>query len=168
MRDLLKFEFFFAEKDAFQNEVRDEVCLHDSNWEERLNGGPEAVLNVLRQFRPFNAHLVLRPFLESYRVVGDMLERLAEDAPTKDEILTRCLALGKQYSLQRRIHSDESVSKVLFATALRLADNRDLLSRARPKLHEARRDFAREIRAVIRRVDAIEALARTRKLGLLE
>ena len=40
--------------------------------------------------------------------------------------LNDCLALGKQYSLQRRIKSAESVSKVLFATALKLAENREL------------------------------------------
>jgi glycerol-3-phosphate O-acyltransferase len=168
LRDLLKFEFFFAEKDAFQDEVRNEVRLHDRDWEERLNGGPAAALDILRRFRPFSAHRVLRPFLESYRIVGDMLERTGEEQTSQEDLIGRCLALGKQYSLQRRIHSDESVSKVLFATALRLAANRGLLTSERPDLAEGRHTFAREIRAIIRRVDAIDALAATRILGLLQ
>src|SRR5439155_984208 len=36
LRDLLKFEFFFAEKDAFREELREEVGLHDAQWESRL------------------------------------------------------------------------------------------------------------------------------------
>jgi glycerol-3-phosphate O-acyltransferase len=109
----------------------------------------------------------LRPFLESYRVVADLLaatppaEEIQEDA-----LLSRCLGLGKQYRLQRRIRSAESVSKVLFATALRLARNRQLLGRE-PDVEQRRQALASEIRAWIRRVDAVDALAASRRAGLI-
>jgi len=168
LRDLLKFEFFFAERDVFRAELRDEVALHDPGWEVQLAAGGDAVRAIVRCFKPFNAHRTLRPFLEAYRVVGDALERHPAPAPVVEaELIATCLALGKQYRLQRRIRHEESVSKVLFATALRLAANRDLLAPA-PDLEERRRAFAAAIRAVIRRVDAIEALAFSRLAGVID
>ena len=113
------------------------------------------------------AHLILRPFLEAYRVVSDALA--AEDAAEVDEerFLADCLALGRQYQLQKRICNAESVSKVFFATALRLARNRGL-SDADAELAVRRRDFAGEIRETIVRIDAIEALAAGRRAGLID
>ena len=56
---------------------------------------------------------------------------------------------------------------MLFETALRLARNRELLDPAPPDLAERRRAFAEEIRAAIRRIDAIELLATSRVAGLI-
>ena len=131
--------------------------------------GGDAVRAIVRRFKPFNAHRVLRPFLEAYRVVGDALER--QDAATpvdENAFLSTCLALGKQYRLQRRIRREESVSKVLFGTAVRLARNYNLLTPDGDELVDRRRTFARDIRAVIRRIDAIEALAASRVAGLID
>jgi glycerol-3-phosphate O-acyltransferase len=169
LRDLLKFEFFFAEKEEFRSELHREVSLHDPDWEAQVARGPGEIQALLRRFRPFSAHRVLRPFLESYRVVGDALSLLPADASFEQAaFLSRCLALGKQYRLQRRIRSDESVSKVLFETALRLARNRGLVGQAGADLGARRRAFAEEIRGAIRRVDAIGALAATRLAGVIE
>jgi glycerol-3-phosphate O-acyltransferase len=169
LRDLLKFEFFFTDKDAFRHELREEMAVHDPSWEAALSGGPEAVVALVRRFKPFNAHRVLRPFLEAYRVVSDALERHAPLQPVDESsFLTTCLALGKQYRLQRRLRRTESVSKVLFASALRLARNRDLLEPGAADLVERRRAFAADLRAVIRRIDAIDALAASRLAGVIE
>jgi len=169
LRDLLKFEFFFAEKDAFREEVRAEIQLHDPDWERRLGEGPAAIEAMLRRFRPFSAHRVLRPFVEAYRVVADALERRRPENPLREEEFLRgCLALGQQYVLQRRIVSPESVSQVLFATALNLARNRGLVEPGSDELAERRRAFARELRDVTRRVDAMEALVAARHAGLID
>jgi glycerol-3-phosphate O-acyltransferase len=82
--------------------------------------------------------------------------------------LSKCLAWGKQYRLQRRIRGTESVSNVLFATALRLARNRGLLQAEAPDLAALRHAWAQEISDAIRGVDAIGALATTRLAGLIE
>ena len=168
LRDLLKFEFFFADKERFQEELAREVGLHVADWQRRLAGGPEEIHGLVRRFRPFTAHRVLRPFLEAYRVVADELERL-EPAASFDEaaFLKSCMARGRQYQLQRRIQSAESVSNVLFASALKLARNRALVNGERPNPPERRNAFAGELRDVIRRVDAIAALAASRRAGLI-
>jgi len=169
LRDLLKFEFFFAEKDEFRRELREEMRLHDPEWETRLSGGASAIHALLRRIRPLSAHRVLRPFLEAYRVVADALAQRAPDVAFDEKaFLSQCLAWGKQYRLQRRIRSTESVSKVLFETALRLARNRNLLDPGTADLVSRRRAFADELRDAIRRVDAVGALAASRLAGLIE
>jgi glycerol-3-phosphate O-acyltransferase len=169
LRDLLKFDFFFAEKDAYRGELRAELALHDPQWERRLAGGAGEVQVLLRGMQPLNACLVLRPFLDAYRVVADALLQQPPDAPVDDgPFLGRCLALGRQYQLQRRVRSPESVSKVLFETALKLARNWGLLDTGAAETAARRREFADGIRDALRRTDAIAALAATRRAGLLE
>jgi glycerol-3-phosphate O-acyltransferase len=174
LRDLLKFEFFFAEKDAFRTELRAEIAGQDPEWEASLAAGGAAIRTLIQRFKPFSAHRVLRPFVDAYRVVGDALERLDPGSPFDEAaFLASCIALGKQYDLQRRVRSHESVSKVLFATALRLARNRGVVPTAPSTetardLAASRRAFADEIRAAVRRVDAIDALVASRRAGLID
>jgi len=169
LRDLLKFEFFFAEKEGFRAELRQELTIQKKDWQRHLGGGSEAVRELLRAFRPFNAHRVLRPFLEAYRLVGDHLERWDTARPVDAAgFVSECTGLGRQYHLQQRIRSASSVSQVLIRTALDLAANRGLLDPATPDVAGARRAFAEEIRGVIRRIDAIETLHASRRVGLID
>jgi len=169
LRDLLKFEFFFEDRDAFRGTLRRELAERDPSWEETLARSADGAHELVKRSRPFNSHRVLRPFLEAYRVVAD---RLAQTPPgtVVDErgFLDACLGLGRQYHLQRRIHSGESVSKVLFESALKLADNRGLVHSAEPEIEKWRRVFAEQIRSALRRIDAVEALAASRRAGLID
>jgi hypothetical protein len=56
---------------------------------------------------------------------------------------------------------------VLYATALKLASNRGLLVAGTEGLAARRAEFAAELRLVIRRVDAVAALAASRRAGLI-
>jgi glycerol-3-phosphate O-acyltransferase len=60
------------------------------------------------------------------------------------------------------------VSQVLIRSALQLAENRDLLVAGAPELRERRRVFAEEIRDVLRRIDAVDALAAARRARLID
>ena len=169
LRDLLKFEFFFPDRERFLAELRREIAGHDPDWERRLEEGPEEIYALVRRFRPLAAHRVARPFLESYRIVADALVHWGPERPIdRAELLKNCLALGKQYTLQRRIRSAESVSKSYFETALRLADNYKLLGSDGEELAERRRAFATELASAVRRIDAIDALAAARRAGVAE
>jgi len=80
LRDLLKFEFFFAEKEVFRSEIR-----RSSRCTIRLGGAPRrrgAANVILRRVKPFHAHRILRPFLEAYRVVADALETAIPPRPS--------------------------------------------------------------------------------------
>jgi glycerol-3-phosphate O-acyltransferase len=166
VRDLLKFEFFFPDRERFLADLAAEVAYHDPEWEARLRGGAEDVFGLVRHFRPLSSHRVARPFLESYRVLAETLVRWGTEKPVdKKELLDQCIALAKQWVLQRRIHNAESVSKSYFETALRLAENRKLLAGG-GDLDERRRAFAGELASAVRRIDAVDALAAARRSGV--
>ena len=162
LRDLLKFEFFFSEKDVYREEVHQELAHRDPAWEERLDEGAEAVRELLRRLRILRAHWSLRPFLEAYQVVADVLA-LAEDPLDSKVAIEQSMALGKQYRLQNRIAAEESVSQVLFGSAYQLAENRGLADE--DTTAEEVRAFGDEIRDVLRRGAVIESLATRRWAG---
>ncbi len=168
LRDLLKFEFFFSSKAEFRARLDRDMKLHVDDWQARLAAGADDANAVVRSIRPFNAHRVLRPFLEAYQVVGDVLAAAPVDKDLEvAKVVSDAMALGKQYRLQRRIERTESVSKILFQTALKLAANRKLLVAGDEALAEARRAFAEELRTAARRCEAIDTLARSRRAGLI-
>ncbi|NNC90900.1 MAG: glycerol-3-phosphate 1-O-acyltransferase [Acidimicrobiia bacterium] len=159
LRDLLKYEFFFSEKDIYREEVHQELAYRDSAWEERLDGDPERIRKLLRKMRILRSQWVLRPFMEAYGVVADVLA-VAEEPIDRKTAIDRSLALGKQYRLQNRIAAEESVSKTVFESAFQLAGNRGLLG------EEWSADeigaFSDEIRDVLRRIAVIDSLASLR------
>jgi glycerol-3-phosphate O-acyltransferase len=168
VRDLLKFEFFFAEKEAFRGEIARELRLSDPEWEAQVRAGSEEIRRLLRRFRPFSSHRILRPFVEAYGIAAELLVREAPREPVDEaRFVERCMGLGRQYHLQRRIHSAASVSQSIFRSALELARNRGLLAAGGPELAASRRAFAEEVRAAIRRVEAVDALAASRRAGLI-
>jgi glycerol-3-phosphate O-acyltransferase len=159
LRDLLKFDFFFARKRTFSEEIREELALLDRDWERRA-AEPEAAWAVLSGAPLHLAHRVLRPFLEAYQVVADRLAaRGSDEAVEEKAFLTECIGVAGQYRLQRRLYSPESISKELFGAALRLAANRDLLDPGGDDVCERRRAFADELRGEVRRVEKVRDLA---------
>jgi glycerol-3-phosphate O-acyltransferase len=166
LRDLLKFEFFFPEKEAFRQEIRQVLHLGHRHWEKRIETFELDPQDIVRRTRPYMSHRVLRPFLESYRVAADQLTMIPLDVEFDEKcFLKDCLGLGRQYELQKRIHAADSVSKALFQTALKLATNRHLFESDHGDLRVSRQAFADEIRDAVRRVDIIVALAAGRRAG---
>jgi glycerol-3-phosphate O-acyltransferase len=159
LRDLLKFDFFFARKRRYSEEIRAEMAWLDAEWEQRPMV-PESARAMLAAAPVHLAHRVLRPFLEASMVVADVLaDRDPGEEADRAGLLRECIGRGRQYQLQRNLHSPESVSKELFESALRLAANRDLVAPGDEGLRERRAAFAEEIRAEVRRVEAVAALA---------
>src|SRR5262249_32949906 len=113
LRDLLKFEFFFARKSEFASELREELAIFDPGWDTR--SGPEEVWTRLTASRLYVAHRVLRPYLDAYAVVADRLAARPPDRDVEEKAFLReCLGAGRQHLLQRRIASAESISIELF------------------------------------------------------
>jgi glycerol-3-phosphate O-acyltransferase len=164
LRDLLKFEFFFSDKDEFRQEIWNELLHQDGRWPKRVLQGEARQL--LRELHPLTSYWVLRPYLEAYQVVADVLAAHSPYVAINDrKFLAECLALGKQYRLQRRIQGDESVSQVLFASALKLAENRGLLDVDDPECGTSRKAFVAEVRETLDRIDSIAALSAGRRAG---
>jgi|HubBroStandDraft_5_1064220.scaffolds.fasta_scaffold25079_2 glycerol-3-phosphate O-acyltransferase len=163
LRDLLKFEFYFKDRDEHRRQVREEMDRQDTDWEELLRAGPAGADALLGRMRPLVSHLLVRPFVEAYRLVAEVLvhDAPADDAPASAydaEVIKRALGLGRQYVAQRRLRSSESVSVLLFQTALQLMRNRGLLE-AGSDVAERRDVFLAELRDLLKRLDQIEDLA---------
>jgi glycerol-3-phosphate O-acyltransferase len=153
LRDLLKFEFFFSAREEFEQEIRNELADHDPNLKKHLETGDTAA--ILDSFRPFVSHAILRPFFEAYRVVGDILEKHAyETGVTQETIRPQALDLGKQYVLQGLVAKPESVSKVLFDSALNLAENRGLFIDG-PTSVVDRQAFSAELRDTVEHLEML-------------
>src|SRR5581483_5239718 len=72
LRDLLKFEFFFANKAEFAEGLRAELAILDPEWE-RKSADPTAIATALADLPLLLGHRVLGSFLEAYMVVADHL-----------------------------------------------------------------------------------------------
>jgi glycerol-3-phosphate O-acyltransferase len=169
LRDLFKFEFFFAPKPEFAQELREELAMLDPSWEQRA-GEPTEIWAGLGALRLHLAHRVLRPFAEAYQVVADQLAAQPPGVALDEKrFLTDCIGVARQYRLQQRIHSPESISKELFATAWQLAVSRGLLDPGAPggagvspdmeELDQKRQAFAAELAEIVRRIGVVERLA---------
>jgi glycerol-3-phosphate O-acyltransferase len=160
LRDMLKYEFFFPDKETFRAELIQELSLIDPDWRS-YDGDIARTRKLLRQSRFLCAHRVLRSFVDAQWVVAERLAEHDPDTPVdQDALLDRCAAVGQQLLLQGKLHGPESLSRELFASAVRLASNRGLLApntdEGGPDLRERRRAFAAEIRGVVERVVAID------------
>lgn len=156
LRDLLKFEFFFPGRDQFEQDLRSELRITAGADLDTIDR--DEASRLLASARPHVAHLVLRPFLDAYLVLADRLAEQGDQAVNEEDLLQETLAVGKQWALQRRIASAESVSLELYKTALALARHRHLLE-AGDDVSARREAFAAEIADSVRRVALIGELA---------
>lgn len=166
LRQLLKFDFFFASRAEFSDELIAEVSLIDSAWEGRQVREPivtRAQIDLwFERSKPHLAHIILRPFFDAYRVVADQLARWPHDREVDEELLLeRCLGFGQQQVLQAKLHSAESVTLELFRNALKLADNKGVLKGTGREVHARRRVFADNLRGII---EDLETLARMQRV----
>jgi glycerol-3-phosphate O-acyltransferase len=157
LRDLLKFDFYFADSAAFRAHVAEEMSWQ-ADWERHVDEGADGIEGLLRAKRPLIAGAMLRPFFEAYEIVADVLCDAPAEIDEKD-LTTRSLGLGRQYAAQDRVRSNESVSALLFATARQVALDQRLLAAA-PDLDERRRAFRDELCAILADMDRIEQMSR--------
>ena len=164
LRDLLKFDFFFPSRKDFLQEMVAEMSYLDPDAVNRLNDfDADQAREWLDSARALVAHLVLRPFLEAYGIVADRLAAW-DDSEFEDfdekRFLDECLAVGRQWALQRKVASEESVSLELFKPALLLARHRGLVEANGEESAKRREEFAAELRDTVRRVNLIAEMAK--------
>jgi glycerol-3-phosphate O-acyltransferase len=164
LRDVLKFEFFFADRDRFRQELRDELALIEPTWHSASDFTLADVGRALADSGVLMAHRVLSSFLESYHVVAEcLLRRAVTGGFDEAAFMADCLAFGQQLLLQRRITSGEAVSTEMFRSALKLAENRGLLDSVNPELGPGRAAFAAELRDLVRRIRVLAGITRAQR-----
>lgn len=153
LRDLLKFDFYFADSQAFREHIAEEMAWHD-DWEAQARAGGHDIGELLHAKKPLMSHAMLRPYFEAYEIVADVLRDAPAEIGEKD-LTSRALGVGKQYAAQGRVRSNEAVSALLFATARQVAADQGLLQTA-PDLDERREAFLEELRGILRDMDLVE------------
>jgi glycerol-3-phosphate O-acyltransferase len=157
LRDLLKFDFYFADSAAFRGHIAEEMSWHE-DWEAHVAAGGDEINGLLEAKKPLIAGAMLRPFFEAYEIVADVLR----DAPaeiTEKDLTKKALGVGRQFIAQNRVRSNEAVSALLFATARQVADDQHLLEPA-ADLNERRTAFRDELRGILRDMDTVEQISR--------
>ena len=162
LRALLKFDFFFPRRRELGDELRTELALFDPEAPARADQVTQTdARKWLEGAQLHVAHLVLRPYLDAYRLVADRLLAGGRDGDLDEgAFLEECLRVGRQWVLERRMANEESLSTEMFRTALKLAEHRDLRAAADPTLLARRAAFLDEIEGVRRSVAAIAEIAK--------
>jgi glycerol-3-phosphate O-acyltransferase len=157
LRDLLKFDFYFADSAAFREHVAEEMSWHD-DWETQVAAGGAEIDTLLRAKKPLIAGAMLRPFFEAYEIVADVLRDAPAEIGEKD-LTKKALGVGRQYVAQNRVRSNEAVSALLFATARQVVGDQHLLEPA-ADLSERRTAFRDELRGILADMNKVQHLAR--------
>jgi glycerol-3-phosphate O-acyltransferase len=165
LRDQLKFEFFFPDKTAYRAVLQAELDRLDPRWETVADGRA-----VLQRSELLVANRVLRSFLDTQLVVAERLTARPPVEPFAErEFLDECAGVGRQMLLQGRLHGPESLSRELFASAVKLAANLDLLGPGDDDLTQRRRAFAGCLHDDVARlivIDEIDAAGRREAIGV--
>jgi glycerol-3-phosphate O-acyltransferase len=149
IRDLLKFEFFFAPTDDFTRDVESEIeryTVSDPEADDRLGFDMES-------FHP-KSPIVLGPFFEAYFVVAATLMAEASNELTEDMLAEKALKMGDQLVSHGDISNKEAVSSALFATGTKVALSRGLLGGTL----DERVEFYQELEEILETLDAIRVL----------
>ncbi len=156
LRDLLKFDFYFADSAAFRDNIAEEMAWY-SDWETHVTAGAADIDAMLYQKQPLMADAMLRVFFEAYAIVADVLRDAPADIGEKD-LTQLALGVGRQFVAQGRVRSSEPVSALLFATARQVAADQQLLEAA-PDLAERRIAFRRELKGILADFDHVAQIA---------
>ncbi|OBI36276.1 glycerol-3-phosphate 1-O-acyltransferase [Mycobacterium colombiense] len=157
LRDLLKFDFYFADSATFRDNIAEEMAWHN-NWAAHVSAGGDEIRALLFAKRPLMADAMLRVFFEAYEIVADVLRDAPADIGHK-ELTDLALGVGRQYVAQTRIRSSESVSTLLFATARQVVEDQNLIAPA-PDLADRRAAFLQELRDILQDFNYVGQIAR--------
>ena len=159
LRDLFKFEFFYAPTEVFHQQIRDELSRYDQDWQTLLSQGTFAFSQLLNRMTPLVSHVTLLIFTEAYSIVAALAARMAySETLIEKACVTDALKLGRQAYLQRRINSEASIGKLLFNNGFKMLQSRGLTDAGEPPLAERRLKQSHQLRDLLRRLDLIRAI----------
>ncbi len=159
LRDLFKFEFFYAPTEQFHQQIRDEMARYHDDWEDLVSRGSAGFGELLDRMTPMIAHVTLLTYAEAYTVVASMLARKEPyESLEEEDCIAQSLTYGRQAYLQRRISSESSIGKLLFRNGFKMLQSRGLTEGGPDSRKEERMEVVRELRELQRRLDVVRAL----------
>jgi glycerol-3-phosphate O-acyltransferase len=159
LRDLFKFDFFYAPTEEFQQQIREELDRYDENWEALLQSGNKGFMQLFDTMTPLVSHVTLLTYVEAYWVVAMLITQMdAAETLEEQACVTDALRLGRQVYLQRRISSESSIGKLLFKNGFKMLQQRNLTVGGDESLADKRAETVRELRDLLRRIEIIRAI----------
>lgn len=167
LRDIFKFEFFYAKKPAFSDEIEAELGRLDANWRANFAEGEERTHNMLHNKQVLLAHAILYPYVETYRVVGHTLKtRDYGEAFDKKAFVQMCMTSGEQLHWQGKVQRVESISKPFIENGIRLFDNMGLIVSEKTADHETALDkFIAKLDYLMERMHTLLEMANARRMN---
>lgn len=160
IRDLLKFEFFFPAKGLFIEQLVAELDLLAPDWQKTTPTSEWSEQVLSDNASALVARRTLQPFLDAQLVVAEKLVALGGTWTDEEQFLLECIGYGQQLSLQGRVKSKDSVSRELYAAALKLAENRELVDPLGDDVAARRTEFLSEVdqlRSRLAQIATVEA-----------
>ena len=155
LRDLFKFEFFYPDTQLLEQQIDVELCRDGPNWQTLLSESNDTARLIMNRLSPELGHVAFTIFAEAYSIGTDILIRHSGGEPMEeDAFIYRCKSYGKQAYLQRRISSEASIGKLLFANAWKMLMSRGLIDDA-----DGRSRQAEALNRLNRRLEVIRALS---------
>ena len=155
LRDLFKFEFFYPDSATFEAQISKELRRDAPDWQQQLTEHRDNARSILNSLSPKLGHIALSVFAEAYSIGADILLHQQAGQPLDEgTFVERCMSYGKQAYLQRRISSEASVGKLLFANAWKMLASRQLIDSESGRLEQAE-----ALNQLIRRLEVIRALS---------
>jgi len=166
LKDMFKFEFFYEPTGQFHASIKRELSYFDADWESQM-ADRVYVLNMLRSMKPLVAHSTLKPYIESYRIVADVIASLGPTESLDEKgLVAAAFRYGRQAYLQRRISSKASLGEILFKNGYKLLDSYGLVEAVGDDIVEQRKKISQELRILSHRLEQIRAMAMPNDLEL--
>lgn len=159
LRDLLKLEFFFQEREAFLASLEQEARRLDPRWPAALDAGEAGALAALESADMLASDMMLRSFVAAYALLaGVLLRGDGASAPEEAALVAACESAGRVALEAGELPTPESVSRLLFRSGVGLARQRGLLEAA-PEAAARREAFRDELGAWLARMDVVHGVA---------
>jgi glycerol-3-phosphate O-acyltransferase len=152
LRNFLKFEFFFPSSTEFAEQVRSEITRYGM-----VDSSTGTIDIDIDAMRPAISPIVLRPFIEAYYVVAETLVVLGGSTATVDELKELSLRMGNQLLALGTIETAEAVSTTLFASGIKAAESRGLLTASMTE-RAAYADILKGVLQVLNLIDATDGV----------
>jgi glycerol-3-phosphate O-acyltransferase len=155
LRDLFKYEFFFARKDEFRQQFAEDLYYLGEPVENIFRTTREQAAELLRRQPILVAYGVLSPFVNAYKVVAAcLLQEGSAAIADRSSFVAMCQAESRKL----RAGYPGFASKALLTNGYQLAGNRGLLE-AGDLVARKRREFADELRFIAEQLEEIRTIS---------
>ncbi|MGB5624657.1 MAG: 1-acyl-sn-glycerol-3-phosphate acyltransferase, partial [Woeseiaceae bacterium] len=154
LRDLFKFEFFFARRDHFREQFVDEFVFLGEPMERFRKQDRAAAEALLRRQPLLVAYGALSPFINAYRVVARCLVNADSNRlDNRNTFIASCQAESRKVGAGY----PGFASKALLTNGYLLAENRGLLG-DEPGVMEKRQRFVEELQFVAQQLEEVREM----------